>query len=163
MHLQHRPSTIWRSYLSSNSITPDNKNMIAIQRIVVPTSISEWKSFLGIVNYVDCYIPNFSTTAQPLWRRTKKEVSVTWTTEQQTAFDSIKALLNNAESMAYYNPTAQIKIIVDANPVGIGAILTQKQLSSTFHQISYQSCSLNKCRTAFNTTTTPVTGVLLSA
>lgn len=69
-------------------------------------------------------------------------MSVTWTTEQQTAFDSIKALLNNAESMAYYNPTAQIKIIVDANPVGIGAILTQKQLSSTFHQISYQSCSL---------------------
>ena len=69
-------------------------------------------------------------------------MSVTWTTEQQTAFDSIKALLTNAESMTYYNPTAQIKIIVDANPVGIGAILTQKQLNSTFHPISYQSCSL---------------------
>ena len=69
-------------------------------------------------------------------------MSVTWTTEQQTAFDSIKALLNNAESMTYYSPTAQIKIIVDANPVGIGAILTQKQLNITFHPISYQSCPL---------------------
>ena len=128
--------------VSSNSITPDNKDMIAIQKIAVPTSISELKSFFGIINYVDCYIPNFSTTAEPLWRRTKKEVSVTWTTEQQTAFDSIKALLNNAESMTYYSPTAQIKIIVDANPVGIGAILTQKQLNITFHPISYQSCSL---------------------
>ena len=128
--------------LSSNSITPDNKNMIAIQKIAVPTSISELKSFLGIINYVDCYIPNFSRTPEPLWQRTKKEVSVTWTTEQQTAFDSIKALLTNAESMTYYNPTAQIKIIVDANPVVIGAILTQKQLNSTFHPISYQSCSL---------------------
>lgn len=128
--------------LSSNSITPDNKNMIAIQKIAVPTSISELKSFLGIINYVDCYIPNFSRTPEPLWQRTKKEVSVTWTTEQQTAFDSIKALLTNAESMTYYNPTAQMKIIVDANPVVIGAILTQKQLNSTFHPISYQSCSL---------------------
>ena len=40
--------------------------MIAIQKIAVPTSISELKSFLGIINYVDCYIPNFSRTPEPL-------------------------------------------------------------------------------------------------
>lgn len=43
---------------------------------------------------------------------------------------------------AHYNPTAQTKIFVDASPVGLGAILTQKQHNDTWRPMSYGSRSL---------------------
>lgn len=52
--------------LSSNGVIPDNKKIIVIQKITALTSISELKSFLGTANYINHYIPDFSTIADPL-------------------------------------------------------------------------------------------------
>jgi len=51
-----------------------------------------------------------------------------WGTEQQGAFDALKDSLANAETQAYSDSNAEeTKLITDANPVGLGAVLTQVQ------------------------------------
>ena len=48
-----------------------------------------------------------------------------WQREQQAAFDKLKQMLTADARMAYYDPRKDSEIIVDASPVGLGAIFAQ--------------------------------------
>ena len=51
-----------------------------------------------------------------------------WGTEQQGAFNALKDSSANAEILAYFDSNAEeIRLITDASPVGLGAVLTQVQ------------------------------------
>ncbi|CAC5375123.1 unnamed protein product [Mytilus coruscus] len=78
-----------------------------------------------MTNYVGRFIPEYSTITEPLRRLTKQGVTWTWTSEQQQSFDALKQELMNNTIMAYFDPRKATVLIVDASPVGVGALLTQ--------------------------------------
>ena len=45
--------------------------------------------------------------------------------EQESAFQTLKDKLNSDTVMAYFNPSKETELWVDASPVGLGAILSQ--------------------------------------
>ena len=47
--------------------------------------------------------------------------------EQQTAFERLKRMITHAETVAYYKVGCRTRIIADASPVGLGAVLAQLQ------------------------------------
>ena len=55
----------------------------------------------------------------------------------------MKLALANSETMAYYVPDTATNVIVDASPIGIGAILSQKQKTGEFRPVLYASKALN--------------------
>ncbi|CAC5398091.1 unnamed protein product [Mytilus coruscus] len=55
----------------------------------------------------------------------KQGVTWTWTSEQQQSFDALKQELMNNRIMAYFDPRKATVLIVDASPVGVGALFTQ--------------------------------------
>ena len=87
---------------------------------------------LGLASYCSRFIKDYSTLTAPLRWLTKKNVPFSWGKREQEAFESIKASLTSDEVMAYYNPSAETVVIVDGSPVGVGAILTQKQDDASF-------------------------------
>ena len=50
-----------------------------------------------------------------------------WDQEQQQSFDELKKRLASAEILGYFDKNAQTKVIADASPVGVGAVLVQQQ------------------------------------
>ena len=50
-----------------------------------------------------------------------------WDQEQQQSFDELKKLLASAETLCYFDKNAHTKVIADASPVGLGAVLVQQQ------------------------------------
>ena len=72
-------------------------------------------------------MPNFATIGKPLRKLTRKHEDFRWESEQENTFKTIKEALVSAEVMSYYNPDAETRLIVDASPVGLIAILKQKQ------------------------------------
>ena len=50
-------------------------------------------SFLGLVNFYHCFVPNFADTADPLTALTGKHVQFRWETMHQQAFDKLKHAL----------------------------------------------------------------------
>ena len=46
--------------------------------------------------------------------------------------------------LPYYNPYAETIVTVDASPVGVGAILSQKQLDGNLKPIAFGGKSLNE-------------------
>ena len=55
-----------------------------------PESVSEVRSFLGLVNYSGRFIPDLVTLSEPLQRLTKKDVEFQWGSEQAAAFQKLK-------------------------------------------------------------------------
>ena len=75
-------------------------------------------------------------------RLTRRETLFVWGTEQQAAFDTLKSSLANAETLAYFDRNAEkTKLITDASPVGLGAVLTQVQ-GGCERVVAYASRSL---------------------
>ena len=55
----------------------------------------------------------------------------------------MKLALANSETMAYYVPDTATNVIVDALPIGIGALLSRKQKTGEFRPVLYISKALN--------------------
>ncbi|KAK3092457.1 hypothetical protein FSP39_003031 [Pinctada imbricata] len=111
---------------SSDGVSADPGKIKAIKSARQPTNTSEVRSFLGMTNYVSRFIENYSTITEPLRKLTQKNVNWTWGTNQQNAFDKLKDSLTSDKVMSYYDPKKHTEVVVDASPVGLGAILTQE-------------------------------------
>jgi hypothetical protein len=58
-----------------------------------PTSVSEVRSFLGLVGYYRRFIPNFSKAAKPMTELLKKGNNYIWNDACDEAFKVLKKLL----------------------------------------------------------------------
>jgi hypothetical protein len=65
-----------------------------------------------------------------------------WGKEQDAAFVKLKEALANASMLAYFDVNAKTQVITDASPVGLGAVLVQKQ-GEDYKIICYASRSLS--------------------
>ena len=97
---------------------------------------SEVHSFMGLVQYSVKFMPDIATVAKPIQELTKKGIAFQWGVEQQTAFQELKRLITQADTLAYYKVGCKTRIVVDVSPVGLGAVLTQQQ-GETWRVISY--------------------------
>ena len=74
-----------------------------------------------------------------------------WGKEQQTAFEELKRLITQAETLAYFKVGCRTRIIADASPVGLGAVLTQQQ-GGMWRVVSYASRSLTDVERRYSQT-----------
>lgn len=88
------------------------------------------------------FIPDLANTAQPLRELTKKGVKFEWGPEQNTAFETIKQLLETKTSLGFFDPEDRTAVMADASPNGLGAALIQTDCGGEARIISYASKSL---------------------
>ena len=74
-----------------------------------------------------------------------------WGKEQQESFDAVKKRLTRAETLGYYQKDAPTKVITDASPVGLGAVLVQEQ-QNELRVINYASRSLSDVEKKYSQT-----------
>ena len=72
-------------------------------------------------------MPDFSQVAEPLRMLPRKDQQFMWEDAQQKSFQKLKDLLTRAETLAYFKNECRTRIVADAGPTGIGAVLTQLQ------------------------------------
>ena len=128
--------------LTSEGLKPQDSKIQAVLQTERPKNVKEIKSYLGLVSYCSKFVPNFATISEPLRKLTRKHEDFRWETEQENAFKALKEALVSAEVMSYYDPNAETRLIVDASPVGLGAIFEQKQ-NGNFRPVAYASRTLN--------------------
>lgn len=107
--------------LSSRVVGVAADKVKAVVEAREPESVSEVRSFLGLVNYNGRFIPDLATLSEPLL--IKKNVEIQWGPEQAAAFQKLKNELARAEIVGYYDKDAETRVISDASPVGLGAVL----------------------------------------
>ena len=110
---------------SENGISADPEMVESIKNAKEPTTPSEVKSFLGMTGFVSRFIPQYSTLTEPLRKLTRENETWVWSDEQESAFQTLKDKLTSDTVMAYFDPSKETELWVDASPVGLGAILSQ--------------------------------------
>ena len=127
--------------LSSKGIAPSEEKVSAVQNAKPPQSTAEVRSFLGLVQYCAKFLPDCSQVAEPLRMLTRKDLQFMWEDAQQKSFQKLKDLLTRVETLTYFKNERRTRIVADAGPTGIGAVLTQLQ-DGLWRVISYASRNL---------------------
>ena len=92
-----------------------------------PKDASEVRSFMGLVQYSAKFMPDVASVVRTIQELTRKGAKFAWEAEQQTAFERLKQMIAQAETLAYCKVGCRTRIVADASPVGLGAVLTQLQ------------------------------------
>ena len=85
------------------------------------------RSILGLPTYFSRFIQDYATIVEPLRELIRGKEVWSWTDRQTAALAEIKKRLISAKVMAYWRPDVDTRLITDASPVGLGAILEQRQ------------------------------------
>ena len=113
--------------LSEKGTGPTADHVKAVLEVEEPKSASDVHSLLGLANYSSRFMPHFATLSEPLPRLTRKETPFEFGPEQKKSFECLKQKMAEACTLAYFDKNAPTKIIMDATPVGLGAVLVQEQ------------------------------------
>ncbi|XP_055603889.1 uncharacterized protein K02A2.6-like [Uranotaenia lowii] len=128
--------------VSTTGISPSEEKVSAIKNFRLPSSKEEVRSFLGLVNFVGQFIPDLSTRSEPLRMFVRGEIDK-FGDNQQKAFDDLRnELVNNVRKLGFFDPCDTTELYVDASPVGLGAVLIQKDDKGVSRIISFASKGL---------------------
>ena len=97
--------------INGEGISADPSKTSAILKMKQPTTITELRRFMGMVNQLGKFTPHLAELAQPL-REIKK--AWTWGPPQEKAFQDIKKEMVEPSILAIYNPDSPTKISSDA-------------------------------------------------
>ena len=135
--------------ISSRGVEPAQTKVDKILASRVPSSSSDIKEFLGLVNYIGQFLPGLSEWSTVLSNLTRKGVKFEWLPEHDEAFCNIKRLTKNypaCKPIDYDNPDP-VMLVADASNRGLGGYFGQgkdyKMMTPAgFHQtwLSEPSC-----------------------
>lgn len=111
--------------VSSDGWKLGDEKIAALKNFRSPETLAEVKSFLGLINFIEKFIPH---RAHCTWRLRElaKSDRFYWDTELQ---DEFEYLTNDAwktiTTLGYYSSNDETELYVDASPHGLGAVLVQ--------------------------------------
>lgn len=140
------PSVTYLGHLiDAGGLHPLQDRVRAIKEAFTPRSVSELKSYLGMLSYYSKCLPNVSSTLNPLYLLLKKDVKWTWGRAQTKAFTAFKELLTS-NCLIHFDSSLDLSLACDALNYGLGAVLSHKLPDGSERPIAYTSCTLNSAK-----------------
>lgn len=99
---QERLATLNQVLSRLQGLHPLPKKVSAIQKAPAPTNVTELRSYLGLLNYYNRFLPNLATLLAPLHELLRKETKWRWGAEQQRAFEECKCLMQSSQVLVHY-------------------------------------------------------------
>ena len=86
--------------VTSQGICIDPERVETTQKVNIPRNKKEIQSFLGKVNFLRCFIPNFAEIVKNITSMLRKYQEIKWDTEAKDSFAAIKLSLAEAHVLA---------------------------------------------------------------
>ena len=129
--------------VSPLGVATDPEKVRAVRDWPQPMTITDVRSFLGLVSYYRRFIEGFARIARPLHQITEWGRPFKWATECQEAFETLKHRLMSPPVLAYPIPGEEFVLDTDASGFTVGAVLSQVQQGKE-RVLAYGSRSLPK-------------------
>ena len=81
------------------------------------------RSFLGIVNYHNRFLPNASTLLHLSHQLSEQDSEWQWTEQCEQVFTEAKRMITSEQVLTHFDPALLVRLACDASPTGIGAVL----------------------------------------
>lgn len=114
----------------------------AISNAERPTNINELRTFLGMANYYNKFIPNLASITSSLNELLKKGTKFIWSAKCEESFKNIKKEIVSERVLIHFDQNKQLILATDASPTGLGAILSHRLPDGSERPIAFASRSL---------------------
>ena len=105
---------------------PDAENVRIIHQMPTPTDVGTLRSFLGLINCYNAFLPSLHNIRAPLNRLLAQNVPWCWSAECEHAFVKLKRLFTSNLLLTHYDPHKPIIVAADASRYGVGAVISHK-------------------------------------
>jgi hypothetical protein len=136
--------------VSRDGIRIDPKRVEAIETLAVPRNVKEIQSFLGKINFLRRFVPNFAEIVKLITDMLRKNSEVKWTTEARASFDHIKKVISEAPVLASPDYLKEFFIFSFASEHTLAAVLLQKNEEGYEQPIAFFSKSLRDAELKYN-------------
>ncbi|XP_070023122.1 uncharacterized protein [Nicotiana sylvestris] len=119
------PCSVLGHVISGESVKVDFQKIEAVKNWPRPTSVSDIRSFLGLVGYYRSFLERFSSISSPLTRLTQKKVKFQWSDACEKSFEELKKRLTSAPILKLPEGTEGFVVYCDASGVCLGCVLMQ--------------------------------------
>jgi hypothetical protein len=139
--------TDWVAFLgyvvTPQRIEVDEVKIETIKSWLIPATLTQLQSFIGLAGFYRCFVRDFSTIAAPLNDLIKKGVSFHWGAAQDQAFHTLIDKLTHAPLLQLLNLGKIFELECDASGIGIGGILHQEGKHVAYFSEKLSGPSLN--------------------
>lgn len=129
--------------IDEEGIHKNKDKVTAITNAERPTNVSELRTFLGMANYYNKFIPNLACITSPLNQLLKKGVKFHWSEQCEQSFKRIKQEILSERVLIYFDPSKPVILATDASPTGLGAVLSHRMEDGSERPIAFASRSLS--------------------
>lgn len=137
--------------VSVSGVQVDEEKIQAVRSFPVPRNLKELQRFLGFRGS-HRFVPNFSSTAEPLKALKRKGVKYVRTPTCQAAFDTLKQHLTSPPILGYPDFMLPFIVYTNASDVGLDAVLAQPTGFGSEQVIAFASRTLNSAERIYSTT-----------
>ena len=127
-------------HISAQGVSPDKDHIHAIKQMQPPSTATDARSFLGLVNTVACFVRNLTELIR---RITHKNHPWLWGPEQSEAFNKLRDVISSDTVLAHFDTSLPTQVCHDACKIGISGALTQKHPDGSIRPVAYASRSLS--------------------
>lgn len=128
--------------VSEAGINIDPERVKAISFLPAPNSKKSIQAFMGKINFVRRFIPNFSYIVKPIHNLLKTNQSFIWDEQANASFLKIKYVLSFAPVLATPDFSRDFIVYTNATEEAISTILMRKNLQYDEKLIAFMSQSL---------------------
>ena len=143
------------------TITPLRSRTEAINKIPVPKTPKQCKSFCGVVNYLSLFCPDLQKLLKPIVDLTRKDRPFMWGEAQEKAFIEVKLRLKNPPVLHLPRAEGRFILYSDTSIEGTGSSLWQIQEGKP-KLIGYASKTLPEACSRYSVTELEMTGLLVN-
>ena len=143
------------------TITPLRSRTEAINKIPVPRTPKQCKSFCGVVNYLSLFCPDLQKLLKPIVDLTRKDRPFMWGEAQEKAFNEVKLRLENPPVLHLPRAEGRFILYSDTSIEGTGSFLWQIQEGKP-KLTGYASKTLPEACSRYSVTELEMTGLLVN-
>ena len=125
---------------------PDAENIRSIHQMPRPTDVGTLRSFLGLINYYNAFLPSLHNIRAPLNRLLGQNVPWCWSAECERAFDKLNSLLTSDFLLTHYDSQKPIIVAANASSYEVVAIISHRFPDGSERTIIHTSQTLNAAR-----------------
>lgn len=111
--------------VSANGLEADPEKVAAIQALRAPTNKQELQRLLGMLTYLNKFIPNAAELTDPIRELLHKDVAFIWESIHDETFKKIKSVLSSTPVLKLYDVNEPVTLSVDASSRNLGVALLQ--------------------------------------
>ena len=130
--------------IDERGVSPDPNNTSAISAMPKPTTRTELRRLMGMVNQLGKFTPNIAEISQPLRELLSSKRVWLWGPPQDEALARLKTELTRPAVLTLYDPEASLKVSADASAYGLGVVLLQQHTPPEWKPVVYASRAMRE-------------------